>query len=257
MFIRNPDDFKSILQGVEDNLPSSEFIVLNIKKDSWDKNLISKEIEKQPKIPNFHIAIQVEHDNFRIDTIIFSSGNKIDADVLKKIDDYIRDVPTDVSILKVLEQHWKNDNKKYPFLMMFTTHPNSNSTIICYRAVAPFFREKGMMKKASLNFIGTLQKHFGTDHQIRSFAIHAATYLFFNPRDKELQHFYPEELQEITCEFLLKSHGIIRDISDEFALPKISSSMFALIMGMNQNKITNTHIPDQDKEPSDQDLKPK
>lgn len=211
MLIRNLQDFKNIIDENSNNIKSDNYILLHSNRMTWRNELLSA-LEGVIENKHIHIGLLVKIDNQRLDTLILTCRrDEINDEFLNQISNYVNDIGGEC-ILNFLERKWLEDDTKYAMNLMFTTSLNSqydDYTLISYTAVAPTYRKNGLMKRISLNLIERLKEEFGPEHSIKSFAIHPATYLFFNPRDKEFNHFHPQELQELSCKLLLKSHGRI------------------------------------------------
>lgn len=219
MIIRNTNELKVILNDKKTSLPSQncDYIVLHTSAEQWHEMFILK--LKHSSNPFLHVALQVSHGNYRLDSIIFTCHrDEINGWFLNAINMYVNDIKRDEPLLQMLEKNRNGNDSAYPMLFMLTTRLDADYSVLSYMAIAPAYRQNGIMKGISLNIMECLMKEFTPEHKVKSFAIHPASYLFFNPTDKALKYFYPDDLQELSCGDLLRCHGRLPDKQIEFFL---------------------------------------
>lgn len=124
------------------------------------------------------IALIVEHtDAPRIDSLIIVCRKaEINSFFCNKLMAYVND--TTSNIISYLRNEWTSNNAKYPIVFTWTTRLDGNYTLIANRAVAPAYQGNGLMKSLSLALIQRLNDTYGFDHELKSFTVHPATYLF-------------------------------------------------------------------------------
>ncbi|MCX7125762.1 MAG: hypothetical protein NTU49_08505 [Gammaproteobacteria bacterium] len=118
-------------------------------------------------------------------------------------------VSESVCMMRFLEEGAKVDGGRYPLFLEFNRNTATPDIYVSYRFVAPDYREKGIMKKLSLALLKKIQEmHPDLSFYIKAYAIHPATYLFFNPAEKELKFFDPLRGHRANqlLETLLKAH---------------------------------------------------
>lgn len=213
MIIKNISELKEVLGDFDAISPTEQnkkYLVIQSRIGEW-RNTLSSSLEDVGD-SWIHVALQIQHDEPRLDTILFvCHTNEINDWFLDILTNYLYNKTQSTPLLEALDEKWEINHAAYPLLFMISTRldPDASYTTICYQTIAPAYREKGFMKKISLNLIVNIMREFGEDHMVDSFTVHKASYLFFNPSDKKFQHFYPGDFQNLSCITLLRAHHVL------------------------------------------------
>lgn len=204
MYIKTTEDVQTIFLPLTKHLTgrvSHHLIATTDKKCLEDLSSLKKETSDFCAI-----ALFASHSSdTRMDCIfLVVKPEDIDSDFMNQINAYVS--AKNCKILSFLDSRWKMDTNAFPLVFLWTTRTMEHFTLIADRAVSPAYRSKGIMKEVSLNLVEHLSAEYGKYHQLQSFPIHPATYLFFNPDDKNLKSYYENDLQILSCAILLKLH---------------------------------------------------
>lgn len=183
------------------------YILVNNNELHWTVDLTQQLNTIVDKNKLLAISLIITHSRSpRVDSITLICLKKnLTPTFYKKINEYVNEC-TQSNMIGFLKEQWLKNNSKYPLTFMWTTRLDCGYTLIADRAVAPAYQRKGLMKTVSLELIKHLERVYGSEHELKSIAIHPATYLFFNPHDKELKHYNEGTWQEMSCNLLLRMY---------------------------------------------------
>ncbi len=209
MIIENISELQKILGNLDIISPEHDkkFIVLHAGISEWQDRLSSALTDAGDGL--MHVALQIQHHDERLDTILFvCHSHEINDWFYEILTNYCYNKPADELLLKALDKKWEINPRSYPLLFLLSTRPEVDYTTLCYLTTAPAYRQQGFMKRISLNLIKNIMREYGEEHVINAFTTHQASYRLFNPTDKEFRDFCAGDLQDLSCKHLLSEHGI-------------------------------------------------
>lgn len=228
MQIKSLGTLKAIFSSIVAKRPKRvSFLLVNTNNRQW-RGDFKKQLLSQKPNSLLAVALIVKHieDPERIDSYLFiCRRNQLNKQYFQCITNNItghKKDETQPGILDFLKKRWQINQSSYVALFWWTTRVQQDFTLIAYQAIAPAYRNQGLMKIISLKLIGILNEQYGEKHLMRSFVNHPATYLFFNPHDKILKQYEPSSLEECTCSALLEMHEIIKPPA---TLPLVSEAL--------------------------------